>query len=1180
MNGTRYERLRKGWALLVLGASLAGKVVWAGADNRHDGAYLHEVSTSVETPHTSWLKPCALGKPRILFLVRRPGNAGRMVVEAWQRMDMDFTAYTLAPDANERDYWESNIAGSRTAEKEAEAVQKLLQPYDAMVLIGFSPEWLPAEAKYWLLRQVKGGCGLVAVDCSLPFQITRDEAGDKAITTGIPFSTLPAYCSAQRLKGFGVASSKDVVPRVVQAGSFGRGRAVYVSLAGLGWEAEDETYADYHYALLIRALQWAIPSVTPSVRFAVLPEGAVIERSTLEKGEGTVEITLAATAPAKLTLKTALRSAILGHEAASEEQVDLKMGDNTVKVRLPALPAGAHFLDLWLCSDKGIVEFASLGLTVSSAERISELVLDSAFHGERDPEAGFTARFTEPLKADAALRLTTTDTYGRCVAELVQPLQAGVAEASGKIPLGLVVALANHVKAELRRGDRVLDARQTLLIVRRERPREFPSLLWGGCENGLDGLRQLRRQRETGFNISLTGASADGMTARFAALADMQLCIYATHVSGVTDGKEGKASNPDVMKKWAAQIVENCRQSAPYGVYIYSLGDECGSGGYDQKFAPSDVAAYREFLRTRYAGLNDLNKVWQTDFKSFDEIAPVDWQKSLGDPKLFPQLHERAAFVEHLYAKIMHDLRDALTAMDPAARVGAEGSEPGDLELTIQGLKMWGPYSDRRNDVLLASVAPREVVRGMWWGGYHSGFFDRSTTVANFWRQILEGVSNTNFFFDGHMGHHESNCASDMSWASYFEKMLPDLRKIYEVPGPLVSAASQLDFGVAIHWSQASEHASLFYAPLGTPKMEDEAVFSFFDRYAVNYRFVTSRMIEQDGLDPKRIKLFIVPMRSAVSSKEAAAMEAYVSRGGVLLATGSTGRMDGHCRLLEAGQLDKLLGIERTRPANPQPVNLDGKIQLLGTAADCPRVQLPVDTTVAPNGAQVGLAIRDVPILTVNTVGKGKAVFVNASLSTATSKGEQGRALLQVIMSALMKEARIEPLLEVEPTGAGRTYSFSLGRATIVSFLRDHAGPKELVIKLGRSAYVYDSLNGKALGKTAELRRTDKDGPFGLYCLLPEKAPEPWIKAKDVARRGELLAVRIGLSGGGGRLLRLDPYRPDGQWMQRLRKFAVLRGDDAELTIPLALNEREGAWVLKVTDVATGLNASVHVEVE
>jgi hypothetical protein len=1165
--------------------ALASVAAWAGdaTTSRHDGTYLHEVRTDIETPHTKWLKPSALPKPSLLFLARRPGNLPRRIVEVWQRMDLDFTAYTLAPDANERDYWESNIAGSRTEEKQAEAIQKLSKTYDAIVLLGFDINWLPNEAKYWLLRQVKGGCGLVAVDSGVPFKLTTEEAPLKAIATGIPFSGLPGFSSDENLKRLGAKLWRDIPSRVIHTGQFGQGRVASISFAGFGIEPEDEVHSDYHYALIIKALQWAVPKCLPPVRFVSLPEGASVERAALEKGEFKPSITVSADAETKLAMLTAIRHPLLGELATNTQTLDLKAGENTVALSIPPLPAGQLFFDIRLRNDKGFVSFASFAFTVASPDRIAELTLQP-FIPESERAVRWQAKLAEPLKAAAALRVSVTDTYGRLVADASTPLRPGAQEAKGEIPLGLVVATANWARVELRAGKDILDARQALLIVRRRDPHEYPALLWGGCEAGLDGLRHLRRQRETGFNISLVGVQPDGSTARFAALADMQLCIYATHISGVSDGKTGKVANPEVLNKAVAATVEKCRASAPYGVLVYSLGDECYTGGYRQPFAPADVAAYREFLKAHYGSLEELNRVWQTQFKAFDEIAPVDWEKSASDPKLFPQLHERAAFVEHLYAKTMHDHAQALTAMDPQARVGAEGSEPGDLELTLQGLKMWGPYSDRRIDVLLHSLAPRELVRGMWWGGYHSGFFDRATSVRYLWRQVLEGVSNTNFFFDGHVGHHESNVSSDLTWAAYFEKMISDLRAIYETPGPLLSAAEPLDFGVALLWSQASEHASLFHAPFGTTSVEMNAAFAQLDALGVNYRFVTARQIERDGLDPSKVKLFLLPTSAAISEKLAKALEVYVAKGGILLATGSTGLMDGHCRLLEKGQLDKLFGIKRTGPPKVQPVKLSSKGQLFGVALEAPVLEINADSSLRADGATVALAAGDVPILTVNPQRRGKAIFLSAALSFIASKGKEGEALARAIFNAIAAEAKLESLLAVEPKGAARAYTFSLGKATLVSFIGSETAQGPATVRLARKAHVYDCLKGQYLGEQQEIRREPVAGNgrpdaglFGLYSLLDRKAAEPKLRVADEAKRGDLLKVRVSLDGGDGRLLRLDPYRPDGTWARPLRRFIRLSGSSDSAAIPFAHNDPAGPWTLRLTDLATGLSTSAKV---
>ena len=1161
----------------IVAASLlaAATTVALAGGGRHDGTYLHEVRTVVPSPHTPWLKPAAFEKPSVLFMARRPGVLPRRVVELWQRMDLEATAYLFVPQERERDYWESNIAGSRTPEKRAEAIQKLSRLYDAIVLLGFDMNWLPNEAKFWLLRQVKGGCGLVAVDSRLPFKLKGDASAQAAIATGIPFSGLPGYASPEGLKRLGARAWPDVAARAVSVGSFGRGRVAAVRFASFGHEPEDDLYSDYHYALVVKALQWAVPKCAPAVRFAALPEGSRVPR-----GPHKPTLTLAADKAAKLTLLTTVRHPLLGVEASDERPLELEAGENAVPLALPALPAGTHFCDLRLRSERGFVSFGSFAFSVESPERIGALTLDPAFVPPGQRTARFRVALAAPLAEAATLRVTATDTYGREVARVEQALEAGAKGAAGAIPLDLVVALAQWVRAELRRGDAVLDARQALLIVRRPGPREYPALLWGGCEGGLDGLRQLRRQRETGFNICLTGVRPDGSTARFAALADMQMCIYATRIGGVSDGKAGKAANPDYMKQAVSGVVEKCRASAPYGVYIYSLGDECFTGGHRQPLGPADAAAYREFLKIRYRDLAELNRVWGTAHESFDAIAPIEWPKGAPEPRLFPQLHERAAFIEHLYAKAMADHATALKAMDPEARVGAEGSEPGDLELTLEGLQMWGPYSNRRIDVLLQSLAPPGLVRGMWWGGYHSGFFERSSVVRRFWQQVLEGVCNTNYFFDGHLGHHESNVASDLSWAAYFEKMIPDLRRVYETPGPLISAASPVDHGVAVHWSQASDHASLFHAPFGTAGAEANAAFARLDDLALNYRFVTSRQLEAKGLDPARVRLFVLPLSMAVSDAEAKALTDYCSRGGVVLATGPAGLMDGHCRLLERGQLDALLGLRRSGPLKLAPAKIAADGSLLGARLQAAGIELSADASVRAVAAETALAAGDVPVLTVRSVGKGRAVCLNAALAQLAGKGDAGKALARAIFGALLRQAGVQPPLRIEPPGAARAYTFALGDVTLVSFIPDPSAAQGAALRLAQPAHVYDCLAGRALGHQAAIERKAVDGAFGLYALSPKAAPKPELRVGKAARRGTVLKVEARLRGGKGRILRLDPHRPDGTWERTLRAFVTLDSDRARLVLPVAHNAPTGPWKLTLTDLATGQSDIASVAIE
>ena len=812
-----------------------------------------------------------------------------------------------------------------------------------------------------------------------------------------------------------------------------------------------------------------------------------------------------------MTLQAAVRDTFGGvaditdQQKASAPPGQLHPGDNEIPLSLPLLAAGTHFCDLWLKSDKGVEQFGSFAFSVTNRDTIDALTFDTPFHQLGDAAADVTAHFAAPLSQAAELKVSATDTYGREIARETGNVAAGAQEAKVRLPLNLTVALAQWVRVELSRGT-ALSAKQALLIVRRSAPAEYPSLLWGGIEGGLDGLHHLRRQREAGFNVAYVGPAADGSAARFAALADMQFASYATRVTGISDGKDGKVTNAAAMKKWVDEVVENHRASAPYGLFMYSLGDECSLGGADQALGPNDVAAYRDYLKEQYGTIAELNRVWQTHYADFTDIQPVDWGKAAA-PEQYPQKHDRLGFIEHLYARTMHELTAGIKEMDPHAMVGAEGSEPGDLEDTLSGLTMWGPYSDRRIDVLLASLAPRSLIRGMWWGGYHGGTLDRPSSVNYFWRQVFEGVCNTNFFFDGIIGHHESNTASDLSWADYFAKMMPSLRELYETPAPLISAAADKDFGVALLWSQPSEHAGLFYAPYSPPGQEMLAQFAALDAVGVNYHFVTARQLEAHGLNPKTVRVLLLPMTTAVSPRLAEALAQYVADGGVLFADGSAGLMDGHCALLPSGALDALFGVKRAGAPKVAGLGLQGAGTLLGKPLAFHLAGAKVDTALRADGAEVVMAAGEVPLLTLRRQGKGVAVFLNSSIGEQTGRGEEGLAAAESLLSALLAAADVHPLCSVAPLGAVRVYSHSLGKITLLSAVLNNSDTPA-TIHLAEKAWVYDCLSRKALGKTDSITLPADPRRFALYALSAEELKAPGLTAGR-ARRGKPLQLTI-----------------------------------------------------------------------
>ena len=56
------------------------------------------------------------------------------------------------------------------------------------------------------------------------------------------------------------------------------------------------------------------------------------------------------------------------------------------------------------------------------------------------------------------------------------------------------------------------------------------------------------------------------------------------------------------------------------------------------------------------------------------------------------------------------------------------------------------------------------------------------------------------------------------------------------------------------------------------------------------------------------------------------------------------------------------------------------------------------------------------------------------------------------------------------------------------------------------------------------------------------------------------------------------PYDPDGTWLHYYRRFESTEGDTALFGIPFAHSERMGAWTLRVTDLASGNETELQVD--
>ena len=80
-----------------------------------------------------------------------------------------------------------------------------------------------------------------------------------------------------------------------------------------------------------------------------------------------------------------------------------------------------------------------------------------------------------------------------------------------------------------------------------------------------------------------------------------------------------------------------------------------------------------------------------------------------------------------------------------------------------------------------------------------------------------------------------------------------------------------------------------------------------------------------------------------------------------------------------------------------------------------------------------------------------------------------------------------------------------------------------------------------------------------------------------VANRGEHLATQITSSVDGPRLVRCHVFGPDGSLLPIYSQNLLLSRDSATFTLPSALNDPIGNYIIRATDVVSGATVETTI---
>jgi len=1232
----RSSRLGGTLVAFVLGVAA---VVFAG--DRLPGEYMNEFHTGYTTAHIPWAKPYVGGRTRAFFIA--PWTAAREVTELAQRLDLELHGETTFCDRElgGTDRYTAQVEGTSPEDKLRRLRRKLAERYEVFVIANFPFKSLPTEIQYHITRQVVEGAGLVLVykrPCPKEFFRHPDREAAKRIASGVPFGGLDFYRNVYR-DHYKLPNLDAVGPKLVSAYRAKKGRVVQIDFgiqsgARYGgfcltprepFTFRSQTQYEYHQMLVINAVLWAAGR-EPPVRVGPLPlrkvRGMDLPRQVGLAVEARRDV---GRATAEVTIRNAWGEA----EHTVAHSLRLRAGANRVPLDIPYLCGGGHYIDVRVRKGEKAVGWGSLWLAVQPPVAIAELKVDKlsferegaglgSFRRASEPAPSATGRvrLKAPAPAGLSLEIRLLDNYQRLYAKGGFPIKEGASEAWFGVPTDAALSLAGRCRARLVRGGKLLDRTEAEFFTRRRRLHVFPTLLWGTYP-GILGHWANAKLRSAGFNTILAPhyslkTAEHGEHRQIGAIArDDMLCVpYTTHITRWRNDALGDDATYAKHREGALAMVRHLK---PFGPLVYSLGDE-NSILAEIGFQPGDKPGFIQHLKRTYGSLERLNAAWGTGLARWEDAAPI----TLADAKAkrrYAAYHDTETYREALYARWHRWYHGLFKQEDPYARVGSEGSQPGNLEETIRGLEFWGPYRRRVDNTLLRSLAPRSLVRGNWFGGYVFRRRDVPGLRRFLWDTFLDG----NNLFEIYCCYTaETIFKSDLTFGYWTEAFLPDLREIVDGIGQLAAASLHQTDPVAIYHSQASLHAARLHARFGRRDTAHDGALGLIEDAGYQPRYITSRDVRSGELCPEHVllarrrpvlgseflweapKLLLIAYGQALSDEEVKAIVEFVDSGGLLIADICPAIFDGHSTLRKAGGLDELFGIRRApdlvRPARGRLVMPATRLTLGTRSVSLPAIELPnvdADAAVSIAGGRALAKVGETPAIVVRGLGKGMAVLLNFPFSACRRLDDGSRHAFRRLIGGLTGLFDLEPKCRVFARDGTallgcRAPRFEFGGTTTVMLLprRSKEGDRRVRarVELAERAHIYDQRTGAYLGRRSSVRLKLEPTSATLLSLLRHRVRGIKIKGERRVEPGAVARLEFMLRTDReppplGHVVRVKLINPAGKELWLGARTLYIAFEQGIVGLPFAYNAMPGTWTVVVRDVPTRKEARFRIRV-
>ena len=612
-----------------------------------------------------------------------------------------------------------------------------------------------------------------------------------------------------------------------------------------------------------------------------------------------------------------------------------------------------------------------------------------------------------------------------------------------------------------------------------------------------------------------------------------------------------------------------------YDVQNYWSGDEQYLGA-SVCYSPHCLKLFREYLKGQYKDIAALNKEWNTSFKSFDTVIPQQQEELKDKNNLAPWLDHKL-FMAQVYAKGQFGFfADALSKYTSQVKFGPSGTaNPGlgyDWYQMMKYCKLLSYYSGIQ--VKLIHDFGGKNIRAGKWGGYCHAHIDAEPYIYDpMWEGLIRGANMAAVWppimFNG-----------DGTPLRNFFHTSRSLKEIQRGIGKMWLEADRKP-EIAVLYSQSSLYTAMNSIGVSHWQNSQSSWVKLLEDLKYDCKFISYEELAEKGVSPA-YKVLILPCALSLSEKESAALEAFVKRGGTLIADVAPGRFDGHGKRWNNPALAKLFAPN------------SGEIK-------------PWLQTYAPMNEKFFTGEKALGINKVTSYGKGKAVLLNLLVGQyhfitlggtggEVSKSVSGDAKFQLTLRTLVDRylTGAKVIREVRVLNAGGEEFPCMGvmrydSGNRVLAIHQTGGEGErfnfkaavpVTVKLALKGHVYDVREGKYLGYTDSFKSSILPAWSKIYSIQQKKVNALKLTVPAAVVSGNVVKVNFSAEGAAGsQVFHLELRDPAGKEISLVTKnYHTAPAGSASFQIPF--NAAKGLWSVEVTHVNTGLKAVKKISVK